>query len=80
MTTYKPLSELVPPEYLPAVQDWLATQIRLTADARDVAAEVTMPQLGISGEVIAAHRQATAELRALADRWVSERPKGGDTR
>ena len=72
MTTAPALADLIPAQYVPVMRNWLATQILLTCDARDAATDRTLPQLGLPDDAIAAHRQATAELRAVAERWTCE--------
>ena len=65
------LSEVIPAEHAPIALAWFAHQLHMTADQRDNALRV-MARLGASGEVIAAYREATNDLRDLADRWEFE--------
>lgn len=69
------LSELIGDRYAVIAAMYLATAVHEMCNARDITMLAQYP-LGFTPEQIAAHREATRDLRDLADRWDGELAAG----
>ena len=64
----KSLREVIPPEHTTAALIWFTADIMRACQIRDNA-EAMLAAHGATDEEIEAHRQATADLRAVPERW-----------